>query len=131
MNSVSPSVARSLRQFVMKMWEESAPGAQESVERCVRPLGVGVCEVMPAECDDFSIAFDSGQVVLMTVVAQETLHEPSFSMVGVHVENSIEKDLGNVPTLFGNCAGDVTPVDADHRVIARGLVVRVRLEKTD
>jgi len=116
-----------VRQFSLARGEKrrlkSAPGAQESVERCVRPLRVGMREIVPAECNDLSIAFHGGQVVFVAVVAQESFHEPRFSMVGIYVENPIEKNLGNVPSFFGDCAGDVTPVDADHRVVTRGLVV--------
>jgi hypothetical protein len=80
-------------------------------------------EIVPAECDDLSVTFHGGQVVFVAVVAQESLHEPRFSVVGVDVENPIEKDLGNVPAFFRDCAGDVPSVDANHGVVTTGLVV--------
>ena len=97
----------------------------------MRALRVRMCEIVPAECDDLSVAFHGGQIVFVTVVAQESLHEPRFSVVRVDVENPIEKDLGNVPAVLGDCAGDVASVDANHRVVTSGLVVRVRSEETD
>ena len=97
----------------------------------MRPLCVGMCEIVSAECDDLSVAFHGGQIVFVTVVAQESLHEPRFSVMRIDVENPIEKDLGNVPAFFGDCASDMPPVDANHRVVTSGLVVRVRLEETD
>ena len=97
----------------------------------MRPLCVGMGEIVSAECDDLSVAFDGGQIVFVTVVAHESLHEPRFSVVRIDVENPIEKDLGNVPAFFRDCAGDVAPVDANHRVVTSGLDVRVRSEETD
>ena len=97
----------------------------------MRALRVRMCEIVPAECDDLSIALHSRQVVFVAVVAQEPLHEPGLGVVGIHVENSVEKNLGNVPSFLGYCAGDMTPIDADHRVVARGLVEWVRLQETD
>lgn len=110
---------------------ESGPGSQQSVERCVSPLRVRMREIVSAECDDLSIALHGRQVIFVAMVAQEPLHEPGLGVMGIDVENSVEKDLSNVPAFFGYCAGDVTPVDADHRIVARGLVSRVRLEKAD
>jgi len=97
----------------------------------VRALRVRMCEIVPAECDDLSIALHSRQVVFVAVVAQEPLHEPGLGVVGIHVENSVEKNLGNVPSFLGDCAGDVTPVHANHRVVTSGLVNWVRFEETD
>jgi hypothetical protein len=114
-----------------KRKRKSAQGAQESIERCVRPLRVRMCEIVPAECDDLSIAFHSGKVIFVTVVTKESLHEPCFGMTRIYVENPIEKNLGDVPSFLGDCAGDVTPVHANHRVVASGLVNGVRLEETD
>jgi hypothetical protein len=92
---------------------------------------MGMCKIVTAERDDLSIAFNGGKIIFVTVVAKESLHEPRFSMMRIHFENPIEKDLGDVPPFLGDCAGDVTAVHANHRVVTSGLVNCVRLEETD
>ena len=57
-------------------------------------------KIVSTECDDLSIAFHGGKIIFVTVVAEESLHEPRFSMMRIHVENSIEKDLGDLPPLL-------------------------------
>jgi hypothetical protein len=68
--------------------------------------------------------------VLLAVLPQETLHEPRFSVSWIDVEDSIEKNLRNVPTFLRDCAGDVAPIDPDHRVLSVGVGCELRLEKT-
>ena len=124
-------IARSLLGFAAGIGSESAPGAQQSVERCVRPLRMRMRKIVSAERDDLSIAFHGGKIIFVTVVTKESLHEPCFGVTRIYVENPIEKDLGDVPSFLGDCAGDVTPVHANHRVVSSGLVNWVRLEETD
>lgn len=90
-----------------------------------------MCEIMPAECDDLSIAFHRRKIILVAVVTEKPLHEPRFSVSGIHVENPVEKNLGDVPSFLGDCAGDVTAINANHRVVATGVVNWVRLEEAD
>jgi hypothetical protein len=97
----------------------------------VRPLRMRMRKIVSAERDDLSIAFHGGKTIFVTVVTKESLHEPCFGVTRIYVENPIEKNLGDVPSFLGDCAGDMTPVHANHRVVTSGLVNWVRLEKTD
>lgn len=107
-----------------------APRAEQSAERCVRFLSVGMIQVVGAKCDDFAIAANGLPLVLVTVVMQKALHQPRFSVVWVDIENSIEKDLGYFPAFFGDCACSVASIDGDYSLIARWIDVDLWLEKS-
>jgi len=86
---------------------------------------------MTAKSDDLSITIDSGPAVVVTMLAEETLHQPRLCMTRIYVEDSVQKNLRDAPAFFGDCAGNVAPVDADHRVLTRGVIGRVRFEESD
>jgi hypothetical protein len=72
--------------------------------------------IAAAKVEDFSVAPGSCALVVTTVLAQKTLHQPGFGEVGRDVENSIEKDLSDLPTFLGNCSSRVSSIDSDDRV---------------
>jgi len=53
-----------------------------------------------AESDHFLVAMNCRLVILMTVVTEQSFHEPCFSMVGIHIENSLEKYFRYLPTFL-------------------------------
>ncbi len=63
-------------------------------------LRVRMMNVVTAESDDFLIAMNCRLVVLMTVVTEQSFHEPRFSMVGIYIENSLEKNFRYLPTFL-------------------------------
>ena len=77
-----------------------SPNVEETIERRMCTLCVRMMSIVTAQCDHFFIAMNGKLVVLVTVVPQKALHQPSFGMVWVHIENSIEKYLGNFPPFF-------------------------------
>jgi hypothetical protein len=92
------------------------------------PLCVGMMDVVTAQRDDFLVAMDRRFIIFMAMMPQKTLHKPRLGMVRINVENSIEKNLGDLPSFFGNCAGGVTTIHADHGVIIPIVVLDWRLE---
>lgn len=88
-------------------------------------------EVVTTKCDDLAVAFDRRKAVIVAVLAKKTLHQPRLGMARIDVQDSVEKDLGNVPSFLGDCAGDVPTIHPNHRVFTVGIIVRVRLEESD
>ena len=80
---------------------------------------VGMTQIMSAKADDFSIAADGFMLVQVTVVKQVSLHEPRFRVARIYVENSIEKDLGDLPSFFRDRACSMTPVDGYNPPVLR------------
>jgi hypothetical protein len=64
------------------------------------------------------------------MISQQSLHQPRLGVLRVHLENSIEKNLGNMPSLFGDRTSRVTAVHANHVVITVRIVVRQVGEKS-
>jgi hypothetical protein len=88
-------------------------------------------DIMAAQCDHFFVAMDRGFVVFVTVVTEQTLHQPGFGMVWIDIENPIKKDLGDLPPFFRNRSSGVTPIDANHRVIVVVVCSNWRFEHCD
>ena len=85
-------------------------------------LCVRMMHVMAAKRDDFLIAMNCRLVIFMTMMAEQSFHEPCFSMVRINVENLFEKNFRDLPSFLGNCPSCMTSVDADHGVILVGIV---------
>lgn len=116
--------------FGMLFREKSGEGAEQPVERSVRSLGVRMREVVTTKRDHLAIAIDGGMRIFLAVLSQKALHEPRLGVTLVDVENSVEKDLCDVPAFLRDCPRDVTPVDADHRVLGVRVGFGLRLEKS-
>jgi len=63
--------------------------------------------VMTAKIDDFAITIDSRLLILSTVMTEVPLHQPGFCVLGIYLQNLVEKDLGNIPSFFGYCPSSV------------------------
>ncbi len=85
-------------------------------------LGMRVMHVVPTECDDFLVTMNCRLVVLMTVMAEQSFHEPCFGMVWIDIQDFLEKDLRDLPPFFGNGPSCMTSINANHRVILVGVV---------
>ena len=79
-------------------------------------MGVGMAEIIAAEMDDFPITTNGGVVVLAAILSKKTFHQPCLCEPWRNIEDSIKKDLRNLPAFFGNCAGGMPPINADNRV---------------
>ena len=63
--------------------------------------------VMTAKIDDFAITIDSRLLILSTVMTEVSLHQPGFCVLGIYLQNLVEKDLGNIPSFLGYCPSSV------------------------
>ena len=68
---------------------------------------------MTAKADDFLVAIGGGLLVLFAVLPEVTFHQPSLGMSGIDAQNSVEKDLCDVPSFFRNCASRMSSIHAD------------------
>ncbi len=103
---------------------------KESVERRMGPLCVGMLNIVATERDDFFVTMHRRFVIFVAVVAEKTLHEPCFCVVGIHIQNSLEENFRYLPTFFRNRPSCMTPIDANHRVILVGVVEAWRSENS-
>ena len=67
--------------------------------------------------DDFAVTVDGGLVIFATVVTEVTLHQPCLGIVWIDVQDTIDKDLGDFPSFFGDCTCRVRPVDTNLRIL--------------
>lgn len=58
--------------------------------------------VRTAKVDYFAIAIDGGLIILATVMAEVTFHQPRLCMMRINLQNTIDKDFGDLPSFFGN-----------------------------
>jgi len=77
-----------------------------------------VGEIITAKSDDLSVTLDGGVVVLSAVLPEQTLHQPGLRQRRRNIENSIEKDLRDFPTFFGNGPRRMSTIDADNRMFS-------------
>jgi hypothetical protein len=70
----------------------------------------------PAKAEDFSVAIDGGLLIGSAVLSQMTLHQPRLGVTRVNGENSVEKDLGDLPTFLRHCPGNVRAVNPNLRL---------------
>ena len=59
--------------------------------------------VMTAKSDDFAITIDCSLLIFSTVMTEVPLHQPGFCVAWVYLQDSVEEDLGNIPSFFGYC----------------------------
>ena len=78
---------------------------------------MGMCEIFTAEIDDSSVATNGRVIVLTTVLAQKPLHQPCLGELRRNIQNSIEKNLRNLPPFLGDCTGSMSPINADKGVL--------------
>jgi hypothetical protein len=108
-----------------------SPGVEETIQRRMSALCMGVMHIVAAQRDHFFVAMDRGFVVFVAVVAEKTLHQPCLGVMGINVQNSVEKNLGHLPTFFRNGSRSVAPIHANHGVIAPLVVMDWRFEHCD
>jgi hypothetical protein len=65
------------------------------------------------------------------MLSKMTFHQPGFRVVRIDAENSVKKDLGDVPPFFGHRTGGMRPVDSDLRVISAPFWFRLALKKPE
>jgi hypothetical protein len=97
-----------------------------AAEGCVGTFGVWMFQVVAAECDDMAVAADRRFLILMAMLFDVTFHQPCLGKVGIDLENSVQKDLCNVPSFFRNGACCVTPIHTYHAALIVEVVVGVR-----
>ena len=85
---------------------------------------MGMEGIRTAKCDYFLITKNSRMFVFSTMLTEMTFHQPRFSMMCINAEDSIKKDLSNLPTFFRHRTGSVRSIDSNLRVIT----ARIRFE---
>jgi len=73
--------------------------------------------IMAAKSDDFAITIDGGLLIISTVLAEVSLHQPGFGVVRIYLQDSVEEDLGNIPSFLGNCSCGVRTVNSNLGVL--------------
>ena len=63
--------------------------------------------VMTTKSDDFAIAIDCRLLIFSTVLTQVPLHQPGFCVIWIYLQDLIEEDFGNIPSLFRYCPSSV------------------------
>lgn len=74
-------------------------------------------QIVSAKRDHFAIAPDSFLLIHCTVVPQMTFHQPCLGVARVDVEDSIQKNLCDLPSFFRDCACRVTTIDGYYSLI--------------
>jgi hypothetical protein len=77
--------------------------------------------------DDFAVTANRFVLVFVAMMAQVTLHQPRFSVVGIDVENSIEEDLGYLPTLLRNSARGMPSIYRNYPHVPSRVAVDLRV----
>jgi hypothetical protein len=60
--------------------------------------------VIATKVDDFSITVDGSLLIFSAVLSDVAFHQPCLGMIRFHVQYSIQKNLSNFPSFFGNRA---------------------------
>ena len=79
---------------------------------------MGMVQVVSTKCDYLAIAADGFLLVNSTVVPYMSLHQPRLGVVRVNLEDSIEKNLCDFPSFFGDCACCVPTIDGYYPYIS-------------
>lgn len=87
-------------------------------------------QIVSTKCDHSAIAPDGFLLVHCTVVPQMTLHQPCLGVARIYVENSIQKNLCDLPSFFRDCACRVTTIDGYYSLISRWIDVDLRIENS-
>jgi len=72
---------------------------------------MGVVGPMTTERDDFSITIDSRLFIFFAVMPQMSLHQPCLGVVWIYAQDSIEKNLRNVPSFLSYCTCSVRSIN--------------------
>lgn len=73
--------------------------------------------IVSAKGDHFSIAPDRFLFVDATVMPKMTFHEPRLGMSWIDLEDTIEKDLGDLPSFFRDGPSSMMPINRDYSLI--------------
>lgn len=93
--------------------EKSAPDREQSSQRRSGPLRVRMTGIRTAESDHFAVAVDCSLLIFATVMSEMTLHQPGLGMMRIDIQDTVDEDLSDLPTFFGNRSCSVRPVDTD------------------
>jgi hypothetical protein len=78
----------------------SSPETQKPPEGTVCSFCVRMLEVVATQVDHFSIASNRSLFILVAVISKKALHQPCLGVMRIDLDNSIEKNLGNVPSFL-------------------------------
>ena len=81
-------------------------------------MGVRVIQVVSTKCDHLAIAPNGFLLVHCAVMPNMTLHQPRLGVVWIDVEDSIQKDLRDLPSFFRNCTCGVATIDGYYPLIS-------------
>ena len=56
--------------------------------------------IVTAKSDDFAITIDGSLLIFSTVLTEVPFHQPCFCVVGIYLQDSIEEDLGHIPSFL-------------------------------
>jgi len=84
--------------------------------------------VIAAKIDHFSKTIDRSSFILTTVMPQMTFHQPRFGVLGIDFQNTIEKNLRNIPAFFRNRSGCMRTINPNLRIPGPNSWFRISLE---
>jgi hypothetical protein len=73
--------------------------------------------IRAAKIDDFTVTVDRGLFIFTAVMSEVTLHQPRLGTVWINLQDTVNENLGNFPTFFGDRTRCMRPVDADLRIV--------------
>lgn len=82
-----------------KIWK-SAPNGEQSSQRTSCAFGVRMARFRTAKIQHFAITVNGHLFILTTMMPEVSFHQPRLSMLGIDVENPIDKDLRYFPSFF-------------------------------
>jgi hypothetical protein len=58
--------------------------------------------IRAAKIDDFAVTVDRSLFIFSAVMSEMTLHQPRLGTVWINLQNTVDENLRNFPTFFGD-----------------------------
>jgi hypothetical protein len=58
--------------------------------------------IWTAKIDDFAVTVDCSLFIFSAMMSDVALHQPRFCMVRIDIQNTVDKDLRDLPPFFRN-----------------------------
>lgn len=89
-----------LRCSLREMCGRLAPDSEQSAERSASSLSMWMHRIRAAKIYDFAVTVNCSLLVFAAMMSEVTLHQPGFRMMWIHLQDSVNKYLGNFPTFL-------------------------------
>ena len=74
---------------------------------------MGMTRLRATKVQNFAVTVDRCLLIFTTVMSKVTFHQPCLSMMWVDLQNTVNENLGNFPSFFGNSTSSVRPINTD------------------